>query len=652
MRKTIVWKLIGLALVVCAAMLLVEVLCQLPLFSLPEAQKGDIPLDAASFTVVGGEEWSEDWDEEAPEEPSEEEVPAEEPPAELYIDTAEQVLTIPYEGYLRDLTLLGYVSGSQRYTVTCLLPDGGAYTASSVFLEALGEDSVFIGREVAGLEIAFSMGGASISGATVRNGVVLNPNRMLLVGLTAACAYVLIAFRHLLGKKQEYAFLAVALAMGLFLSIGLPTNVNLCFDDEIHVGRVFALAQWSEAEPTRGAELLGSMSWSVNEDNLVAHRLDTLWDERALAREMDRVGAEPSDTAAVELHWSFSDTGYLTQALGVAAARLLGQPLHVQVIFARAANMLTYVLLCFLAVKALRRFKLVMACAALMPAAMFQACSLSYDPTGTALCHLGIALAVDAMLDRATPLRWTRALGILLCFVVGSLTKIVYIPLLLLTLLLPRSKFAGGGQRVAFKAAAVALCLAVVLAMVANVSGGGISLQDNRGPGADSGAQIAFILSHPLTYLGYFFATLWEGFSVYFMEVSRVTWGYIGSVSGTLNWLSLGLVLFTAFTDNDPVHGQRMNWRLRLAMLVIAGLVVGMVFTTMYVAFSPVGVKDFSGVQARYLIPVLPLMLMLVSPEGIHNRMNKAGWTSLFGLINLLVLAGTGYQLVCLQFFH
>ena len=642
MRKTVLWKLIGLVLAVCAAMLLAEGLCQLPLFSLPEEQRGDISLDPAAFTLSGGEVWDEDFFDEE----TDEEVPAE----EVYIDTVEQVLAIPYVGYIHDLTLLGYVSTSQRYTVTCLLPDGGTYTASSVFLEALGEDSVRIGREVAGLEI--SMGGVSVCGAAVRNGLALNPNRMLLVGLTVACAYLLIAFRQRFGEKQEYAFLAVALAMGLYLAVGLPTNVNLCFDDEIHVGRVFALAQWSEDPPTRGAELLSSMSWSVNENNLVAHRLDTLLDEQAFIRQMDEVGAEATETAPAELHWSYSDTGYLTQALGVAVARLLGQPLHVQVIFARVANMLTYVLLCFLAVKALRRFKLVMACAALMPAAMYQACSLSYDPTGTALCYLGIALTVDAMLDRRAPLRWTRALGILLCFVVGSLTKIVYIPLLLLVLLLPRSKFASGRQRVAFKAAAVALCLAVVLAMVASVFTGEIALQDNRGPGADSGAQIAFILSHPLTYLGYFFATLWEGFSVYFLEVSRATWGYIGSVSGMLNWLSLGLVLFTAFTDNDPACGQKMNGRLRLAMLIIAGLVVGMVFTTMYVAFSPVGVKDFSGVQARYLIPVLPLLLMLLSPEGVHNRMGKVGWTSLFGLMNLLILAGTGWQLVCLQFFQ
>lgn len=649
MRKNTV-KWICLPILVCAAMFLVEAACQWNVLRMPSWQRTDTALDAAAFTVSGGEadEWAEDdWAEDAWEDDGEDEAAP-----EAYLATEEQTLSIPYEGYVEELTLLGGVTDSQRYTVTCALPEGGVYTATSVFLEALGEDSVHIGRQVAGLEITFSMGGATITGAAVHNGLVLNPNRMLLVGLAIACAYLLIAFRQFLGKRQEFAFLAVALAVGLFLSIGLPTNVSLCFDDQIHVGRIFELSQGHDAPPLNGAVLLESMSWSVNENDVYSHRLDTLRDERAFTRQMDELGAQATDGEERELHWQFSDTGYLTQALGMALARWLGLPIHVQLIFARVANMLTYVLLCFLAVKVLRRFKMVMACAALLPAAIYQACSLTYDPTGTALCYLGIALAVDAMMDRRTPLSWARALGMLLCFVVGSLTKIVYIPLILLALLLPRSKFSSNAARIWFKTMVLVLCAAVVLAMMANVAGGGVALQDSRSAEADSNAQMTFLLSHPLTYLGYFFSYLWEHFDVYFLEVNRVSWAYIGSVSGTWSWISLGLMLFVAFTDNPDGCGQRLNWRLRLAMLIIAGLAVGMTFTTMYVAFSAVGAKDFGGVQARYFIPVMPLLLMLLNPEGVRNRMNKTGWTCLFGLTNLAILFSASWQMVYGQFFR
>jgi len=31
-------------------------------------------------------------------------------------------------------------------------------------------------------------------------------------------------------------------------------------------------------------------------------------------------------------------------------------------------------------------------------------------------------------------------------------------------------------------------------------------------------------------------------------------------------------------------------------------------------------------VQGRYLTPMLPLVYMVLSPDGVHNRMNKRAW--------------------------
>lgn len=652
MRKHTVLKWVMLPIVVLAAMFALEALCQLPLLRLDAQNAGLHTLDSMTFSLVdaeSGEALYDSFEDTAEDEDTESYADAEFAAALFTVSDDSQALYIPYTGFVHELTLEGSVATSQRYTVRCTLADGSETQVTSVFLDSLSEDSVLIDREVTALSVTFPMG-VTIEGAQVHNEVVLNWNRMLLFGLVSACAYLLIAFRKAMGKRQELAFLCVALCMGLFLSIALPVNVTICFDDEVHSVRAFLLSTWPKAEVPHAATLMGALSWSMNENNLVTHRLDTLRDENALIRQMDEA-ALAEDATPEEITWSFSDTSYVVMAAGIRLARALGLPMHLQFIAARMANMLLYVIVCFFAVKALRRFKMVMACATLMPSAMYQACSVTYDATGTALCYLGIALAVDAMLDRETPLSWQRALGILLCFVVGSMTKIVYIPLLLLVLLLPRRKFASGGQRTAFKLLAMVCMAGVVLAMVFNVAGGNIALQDNRGPGADSSAQIAFILHHPLTYLGYFFSTIFHSFGDYFLTNSRTLWGYIGSCSGTLNWLSLGLMFFTVFTDHDPELKQRLNWKLRLAMLIIAGMVVGMVFTTMYVAFSPVGTNDFSGVQARYLLPVMPLLMMLLSPEGVHNRMKKDGWTMCFGLLNLIVLAGTAWQLVCVQFF-
>ncbi len=647
MRKTNILKWILLPVVAALVMFAVEVCFQLPLLRLNDAEKGDIALDITTFRHenAAAEDYAED---ESSEEFYDEE---EETDASVINLTGEgDLLTIPYEGYVHELTLYGTSSDGQYYTVTCTLEDGSTCTAQSAFMDSLGEDTIVIDRRVTSMTVEFSMWEVSLTGAAIHNGFCLNWNRMLLVGLSAACLYLLLAFRKAMGKRQELAFLAVALCIGFYLSIGLPTNVSLTFDDQTHAGRIFLLSTWPNGKITEDATLLENFSWCFHLEDSPLHKLDTQRDEAAFYHQMSNRTAEAED-APTDIHWSFSDVGYLASALGARIGKTLGVTFPVQIIFARVFNMLLYVLVCYFAVKKLRRFKMVMACAALYPSAMFQACTLSYDATGTALCYLGIALVMDAIMDSKTRLTWQRALGIMLAFVLGSLTKIVYIPMLLLALLLPRSKFATNAQRVAFKCMIIVLTLAVVGSMAVSVFGGSVALRDTKSDAADTAGQFAFIFSHPLTYLGYFFSTIFNGFSNYFVDTVRVLWGYTGACSGFFSYLHLGLVLFTAFTDNDPSLNQHLDWKKRLAMLIFAGMSIGMVFTTLYVAFSAVGVNDFNGVQARYMLPVMPLLLMLLSPEGIKNQMRRRDWTTVFGIINLVVLASTAYTLVCGQYF-
>ncbi len=648
MRKSTMIKWMVLPLIVAVVMFVVEVCCRLPLLQLKAEEKGDIVLDMSTFQHETAVEEEEFYEEESYEEEAEEESEA--GTSAITLSGEGDLLTIPYTGYIHELTLYGTTSSGQYYNVTCVMEDGSTYMVRSAYLESLNEDSVVLDRQVVGLVVEFSMWDVTLTGATIHNGFCLNWNRMLLTGLSTACLYLLIVFRKAFGKKQELAFLTVALCVGLFLSIGLPTNTSLTFDDQTHSSRIFLLSTWPNSVTTGDAYLLDSLSWSLNVDATALHRLDTQRDEAALFQAMSTKSADIEDVPT-EVHWSFSDVGYLAPALGAKLGRTLGLPFPVQLILARVFNMLFYVLVSYAAVKKLHRFKMTMACVALYPGAMYQACVLSYDSTGTALCFLGLALVMDAIMDRKTRLTWQRALGITLCFVLGSLTKIVYIPMLLLTLLLPASKFDTKGQKIGFKVMMVVLTVAVVGSMAVSVAGGSVTLQDAKSDVADTAGQFAFIFGHPLTYLGYFFSTIFNHFEFYFISTVRTLWGYAGECTGFSSWLHLGLAAFTVFTDNDESLNQQLDWKKRLAMLIFAGMSIGMVFTTLYVAFSPVGVNDFGGVQARYFLPVMPLLLMLLSPEGIKNRMNHQGWTLTFSILNLAVLGWMSYTLVCCQYF-
>ena len=91
---------------------------------------------------------------------------------------------------------------------------------------------------------------------------------------------------------------------------------------------------------------------------------------------------------------------------------------------------------------------------------------------------------------------------------------------------------------------------------------------------------------------------------------------------------------------------QRLSWQQRVGVLLVGGVTVGLMFTSMYVGYSAVGSSSFGGVQGRYLQPILPLLFMILSPNGIKNEMNKTGWHLCFCLGNLTILMLACGQLV------
>lgn len=665
MRKTraLILRWLLLPVFVAAAVLSVELICNMRTLSLPQEQKGVITIDLSA--AMTGEEtkdaaaedeegWSdEEWadDEWSEGEEEEEELTFDDDDATVHSGSADgavvldgpgMTLALPYEGYIRTLTLEGSAASTVVYRLQWTGTDGETHTAESWFAEFLNEDSINLNAQVADLVLTHVQGGElAIEGAAADNTFVWNFQRMLLVGLLAAAFGLLAAFRAWYADHMPAAFLTVALAAGIWMCVAIPVNVGISYDDQDHVANVFNLAYKGEAQVPGALETLTERAMLGN-----GLQPDTRKDQLALREKQREADAVPADNTASH-YWEFSDTGYVTQVLGVWLGKLLGFGIRGQFLLARLGNMLAYVLLTFAALCVLQRFRFTLAAIALAPSPLFLASSITYDPLGSGLLFLGAALVVDALMDPKTRLSWLRGVGILFCITLGSLTKTVYIPMILLVLLLPRSKFADTRSRLIFQGIAVALFLAVLLTRVVPTSGNLATLEDSRADDVDSAGQIAFLLAHPFTYLSYFFHTVFDSFRLYFLDGWRNALAYAGGVVGFANIASMLLVLFTAFTDHDDrLARSTLCWYQRLGIFAVAAVTVGLVFTVMYIAFAPVGAAAFPGMQPRYLLPVMPLCYFLVSPDGIRNRMNRMGWTLVFSLVNLGILGWTCWTLI------
>lgn len=634
MRNNRHWlKALLLLLLTAAVIFTVEGLCNLPRLRAPEAQRGEIPLTLEAVRLS-----REDGGEETP-------VPDADTGA-LTLSGSGLRADILWSGYVDQLRLEGSVLSPTIYTVVCNLPDGSQRTKRSVFTGLTDQEQLVIQQEVTHLTLRVEQGDLTLTGLAIENKPRLNPTRMLLSGLTALTLGLLWLLRGLIARRAEYGFLLVALCCGAFLSLGMPASTGLSFDDQIHFASAWDLSFGRNPRNSSASEDLANLSLSTQVGEAFVYAQDTAADYAQYLQSLDAPQNATLTEEDSSRPWELTNTGYLAPALGFALGRGLGLPMHGQVLLARFMGMLTYVLLCFAALRVLKRFKLTFAALALMPTPMFMASNFSYDPTCTGLCFLGTALMVDALLDRQTPLRWQRLLVIFASIFLGCTVKAVYAPLLLLMLLMPAAKFSSRREKAYVKVISMAVMLVCVSGILLDISGDIGTIQDSRAEAADSAGQMAYLLSHPLTYFGDFLSTLLRNFQMYFLQACRTTWAYLGSCSATISALSLMLLLFTCFTDNDPSLCQRLSLPQRTGVLLTGGIATGMVFTAMYIGFSAVGSTDFSGVQARYLQPILPLFFLILSPEGIHNRMNRQRWHLVFFLLNLLVLMVTCWQLV------
>lgn len=327
-----------------------------------------------------------------------------------------------------------------------------------------------------------------------------------------------------------------------------------------------------------------------------------------------------------------AELGYMIVALCAGAFLALGMPggevgfcphqvypAMVTPWMVRAGNLLIYIALTSLGLSCMKRFKLTMACVALIPALMEGATLYTATALTSGLGLLGVALAVDAMLDRRTLLTRKRAICTLVCLLIGAAANAAYVPLILLAALMPRSKFESRAAGWWFRSMTVIICLAGLAAGM-YMENGALAMP------AELGSQVK-----------HFAAEMAEHFTGWFVTDVRFDLARLPDVTGTLMLGILGLTFFTVITDNDTATGQKLNWKLRLGLGAVALIAACVAYCT---ASAP---------SPSLMLPILPLTLIILSPDGIVQRMNKTGWHFAFFALHSLLLGAVMWSSILLN---
>lgn len=136
---------------------------------------------------------------------------------------------------------------------------------------------------------------------------------------------------------------------------------------------------------------------------------------------------------------------------------------------------------------------------------------------------------------------------------------------------------------------------------------------DTRGGDTNMIEQLSFLLSSPLVFCKvYLMHTLNTFFSPEFYgELNNAR--FFGDFSNYLILIYLSYLLYMGFSSDD----KPLSIKEKACIFIIAGLIFYFTSTGLYLTYTPVGNYIIKGYQARYVWPIIPLLLMLLSNKRV-----------------------------------
>lgn len=465
---------------------------------------------------------------------------------------------------------------------------------------------------------------------------------LVLVGLIVLSATLLIYIYiyDLKTPKWENFFALFAFLFGaLYLFAITPLSVP---DEVTHFQAVFELT--NKLLGTQGDAALIDFTGFKSQLNVCTGYL-------RIVRELfgAPVPSAPVD-AAVEVMggmWTLTySLEYAPQVIGYALARLLRANAVTAFMTARLFNLIFYVACVYWAIRLAPRFKVTLGLAALVPMALQQAASLSYDNFINALSLVLIASLLRAIFSEGaiTP---GELFPIFLSGALLAPAKGVYSFFIILFLFIPRARFQGRVKRWGCFALLLGLC-AAVFAIVSVPSL--IRIMSSTPPsfGAEGGTQytLSFFFTNPGDALGIFS----DSFNLYFS-----TWltQAVGSSLSTCNldlpsWLVpvyLALLALSAQAQADDAAPLPRGMRAALCGIIFAVILAFMM--TMFLTWIRATDKIIIGVQGRYFTPLLALGAIALNNRVLTLKRDIGAQLSLIAILLIArsVLAIVDYTL-------
>lgn len=456
----------------------------------------------------------------------------------------------------------------------------------------------------------------------------------------------LICFTDLLKIiKLEKLYLMGILILGGLLILSKPIHFTAP-DEAIHFSRTYELSF---------GKTIYNTNTSINVSNMNIQTADSL-EERELVKKYlndnnnNIVSQKEKSTLAIEN----SKKSYLHMAIAMKIARWMKLDFCSIFLAGKFANLLFFAFVTYFALKHSKVGKKLLFCVCAMPTNIFIASAYTYDTVVIACLFYGTAIILNELFYDNEKID-TRKLAIAIIAIVwGCLPKAVYAPIILLLLFIPGYKFNDKKQEKIFKISIIGIFLVLmssfVLPTITKVANDVYIAGDSRGGNTSTSEQMKLIFSYPFTYAKLLLSTIIKTFFEYlFGSKSLTSFSYLGNITGNVHYIAMGLLVFVGITgcEKDVKKFSKLN---RTAVVGSTFATILLIWTALYLAFTPVGSNAIYGVPPRYYIPISMLIFSLLLNKNIKHKFNELRYNKVMTTIMFSLTLYCTYYLVIIQY--
>lgn len=452
----------------------------------------------------------------------------------------------------------------------------------------------------------------------------------------------------------ENFFVFIALTFGLLFAVFTPQNEVP--DEDSHFVRVYGIVtgNFASQKVTLPASYVKMLSLyhplatqlgsneTLNINNYLAGFNDIKNDRQRLVE--------------YPLATTYNPILYLPQILGLATGVHLGLNERWAFLLGRIFSVFFYVGLCYFILKTTPVSKRSLFVLFAMPMSIFLAASYSADMVQNSLSFLYLYLIVAGIRSSAsfTKKNWWVFL-VLIGFL--ALTKPVSALLPLLTLAIPTARFGSERKKLLFLVSQLAICLVIIVGwtVIISLSNKELTTHPSVSGIVNPTAQLFYVLFNPIATIQMVLRTLHE-----YNYVFSGAYFYLFSFIGWFGWLTapmpdfvyfLFLIALSLAILGDMQNQFTLTKRQKIIFLSVFLIYVVGIVMSMYIYWTPPGNEIAKGIQGRYLIPIVPLLLYLAAslrrPEW--GRLDRL-FTGSVSVIVPVVLAFS-FQTIYLNYF-